>query len=83
MAGEIARSAGEIGNLIADLGAVALAAGDGVVDREHSQDAKRRQGCIGRGNAKTKIEHKAERGGDQHHAKRDEDGADAHHSRPR
>ncbi len=40
LARDVARTAREAGNLIADLGAVVFAAGDGVVDRKRGQNAK-------------------------------------------
>ena len=38
---EIAGAARDVGNLVAHLGAVVLAAGDGVIDRQHGEEANR------------------------------------------
>ena len=80
LAGEIAGAAGQIGELVARLQPVALAGGNGVVDRKRGERAERHQRQLGAGKAKAQIDHKAERAGDEHHADRDEDGADAHHA---
>ena len=80
LAGKIAGAAGEIGELVAGLEAIVLARGNGVVDRERGEHAERHQRRFGAGEAESQIDHKAERAGDEHHADRDENGADAHHA---
>ena len=60
--------------------AIVLARGDGVIDRERGERAERHQRRFGAGKAEAQIDHDAERAGDEHHAGRNEDGADTHHA---
>ncbi len=80
LAGEIAGAARQIGELVARFQAIVLARGDGVIDRERGERAERHQRRFGAGKAEAQIDHNADRAGDEHHAGRNEDGADAHHA---
>ena len=80
LAGEIVGAAGEIGELIGRLQPVALAGGDGVIDRKRREHAERHQRQFRAGEAKAQIDHKADRAGDEHHTGGDENGADTHHA---
>ena len=82
LAGDVARPAGKPGYLIVDLGAVGLAAGDRVIDRQRGQDAKCAQGRIGERKTEAEKQHRAQRRGDEHHAQCGKNGADAHHADP-
>ena len=82
LAGEIARAPGDARHLVADFGTVAPAARDGVVNRQHGENPERDQGRIDQTEAKTQKQHRADRAGDEHHACRDKNGADAHHADP-
>ena len=82
LTGEIAGAAGEVAHLVGDFRAVAGAGGNGIVDGERGKDAERRHRRFDAGEAEAEIEQGAERAGDEHHADRDEDGADAHHGAP-
>ena len=80
LARQVGRAARDRGDLVADLGAVAGAGGDRVIDRKRGQDAEPDQKRFGAGQSEAQIDHKADRAGDKHHADSDEDGADTHHA---
>ena len=70
--GEIARAASNVRDLIADLGAVVLAAGDSVVDREPAQHAKPDKSRVGDRDCEAEMQRHADRCGNEHHAEGDE-----------
>ena len=79
LAGEVGGAARQIGDLVADIAAVAQAAADGIVEchgGERGQRHDRRGELV---HLEAEIEHGADRAGDEHHADRNEDGADTTH----
>ena len=79
LAREIGGAARQIGDLVADVAAVAQAVADGVV-QHHDGERGQRDDHRGAGiDPNPEIEHSADRAGDEHHADRDEDGADTTH----
>ncbi len=80
LARQVAGTARQHDELIAGLGTVAQARRHGVVHRQRGEHAEPDQRGLGAGKAEPQIDHKADRTGYQHHADRDEDGADAHHA---
>ena len=80
LAGEVGGAARQIGDLATEVAAVAQPVADGVVERHggergHARD--RRGGAI---EFEAEKQHGAERRGDEHHADRDEYGADTTHA---
>src|SRR5262249_26881403 len=68
LAGEVGGSAGEVGDLVANVGAVAQPRGHRVVEREAGQGGKGDDRGFGSVEAEQQVEHGPTRGRDQHHA---------------
>ena len=80
LAREIGGAAREVGDLVAEGAAVGEAAADRVVEHHGHQGAERDEAGAAHVQLEGEIEHGADRGGDEHHADRDEDGADTNHA---
>ena len=65
---QVARAAGKFGELIAAFEAIVPAGGDRVIDRECSERPEPGQRRFRAGKAETRIDRRAEQGGDQYHA---------------
>ena len=81
LAGKIGGAAGKIGDLVADIGAIARPAGDRIEERQAGQYGDRHYGGFNPCEPERQIEHGPDRAGDQNHTERDEDGTEAHHGR--
>ena len=79
LAGEIAGAARQIGDLVAEVAAVAQPVADGVVERHAGERGQRHDRGTASVHLESEIEHGTDRAGDEHHADRDEDGADTTH----
>ena len=79
---DVGGGARKVGDLAADVEAVALAAGDRVDhhERGHHRDAGDRR--LHAGEPEREVGHDARRNGDHHHAERNKRGAQAPHVRP-
>ena len=83
LARHVAGAARQVGDLVAHFGTIAKTGRNGVVDHQRGENAECHQEGFGSGQAEAKIDDDADRAGDEHHADRDENGADAHHAEPR
>ena len=79
LAGEVGGAAREIRDLVAEIAAVAQAVADGVDQRQAGERGHRHDQRGAGIDLEAEIEHGADRAGDEHHADRDEDGADTTH----
>src|SRR6185312_9311853 len=80
LAGKVGGTARQIGDLVSEVAAIAQAIADGVEKRHAGQRGKRHD-CRRAGvEFESEIEHRADRGGDKHHADRNENGTDATHA---
>ena len=77
---QIGGAARQIADLVAEFAAVAQPAGDAVVERHADERGQRHNRRGARIDLEAEIEHRADRSGDEHHADRDENGADASHA---
>ena len=76
---QVGGAARQIGDLVAEVAAVAQPVADGIGEHHGDQRAERDQAGGPRVEPHAEIEHRADRAGDQYHADRDEYGADTNH----
>ncbi len=76
---QIGGAARQVANLVAEMAAVAQPAGNAVVEHHADERCQRHDRRGARVDLEAEIERRADRGGDEHHAGRDENGADASH----
>ena len=82
--GDLARKVGgaarQIADLVAEIAAIAQTVADAVEERHGGQRCERHNRRGAGVDLEPEIKHRANRGGDQHHADRDENGTDATHA---
>ena len=82
--GDLARKVGgatrQIADLVAEIAAIAQTIADAVEERHGGQRCERHNRRGAGVDLEPEIEHRANRGGDQHHADHDENGTDATHA---
>ena len=80
LACEIGRAARQIGDLVAEISAIAQAVTDRIEQRHTGQGSQRHDRRRAGIDAEAEIEHRTDGAGDKHDADRNEDGADATHA---
>ncbi len=80
LTGEVAGAARQISDLVAEVAAVAQPVADRVVQRHGGQGRQGHDRGTAGVHLEAEIEHGADRAGDDHHADRNENGADATHA---
>ena len=79
LTGQVAGAAGQVGDLVADVGAVTQPARYRIVECQRGEHGHGDDGRFGAAQPERQIEDRAAGAGDQHHAYGDEYGAQPHH----